>query len=317
MGKRVLTGVLGVLVVTTLGLAMSGPAHAENPKPEKREVSLQVIDRPDSGTGSPTYWAHDTFKRNVTVLGGPNYQFPELASVDATASEKEAQATVAEKLRLKVNICTIVKQFGLVWKYEATVEDDGTFVTLNDSPTGSPGEGKSLVKDAEGTFVGGATAKFYAPAHWCSFRGEKYNGKTVPGTETGSTGEFIGKLFKKDGYPAIKPKHKDLLVKWGWTYTRCAETTNAERWVNAKSGNEGDIRGVVCPTPEATPSPTPSVGVTSISPSPAGGVAGGDGDQLPKTGAGVAALVAGGGVLVLIGAGVLVLQRRRRVQFTA
>jgi hypothetical protein len=52
---------------------------------------------------------------------------------------------------------------------------------------------------------------------------------------------------------------------WGWTYT-----TACEKWVNAASGNTGDITGKVCPTKPAPPtSTTPAPPTTVTKPAPA------------------------------------------------
>lgn len=314
--SRSLKAVAVALTAAVLTLGVAGPALAENPEPETREVTLTITDRDDSGTGSPTIWARDTFERNVKITGGPNYQFPELADdpVELKKAETEANERFAEKRSLKFDVCTIVKMWNLRWKYEAVVADDGTFVTTNSSATGSPGEGKSLVKDAEGTFAGGATAKFYAPAHWCSFQKDKYDGQTKTGQQTGSTSEFIAKLFKKNGYTEIVAKHEGgPLTKWEWKYTRCAETAGEEVWVNGKAGNSGDVRGTACPTPSASPTPTtasPRPTLASPSLSPAGGTAGGG--DLPLTGPGVTVVALGGLALLVAGAVAVIVTRRRR-----
>lgn len=312
--SRSLKAAAVVLTAAALTLGVAVPASAQDPGPEVRTVDLTITDREDTGTGNPTIWALDTFKRKVTVTGGPNYQFPELADnpVELKKAETEANERFAEKRSPKFDVCTIVKMWKLRWKYEAVVSDDGTFVTTNSSATGSPGAGKSLVKDAEGTFVGGATAKLYAPAHWCSFRGDKYDGVEVSGSETGSTSEFIVKLFKKNGYPTIVAKHEGgLLTKWEWKYTRCAKTSGEEVWVNGKAGNSGDVRGTACPTPSASPSPTTAAPTpTRPSTSPVGGTAGGG--DLPLTGPGVTAVALGGLALLVAGAVAVMIARRRR-----
>lgn len=300
--KRTL-GLLGALTVAGFGvLAISAPAYATGP--ETKTVALKITDRDDSGFGTPTVWARDTFNRKVTVVGGPEY-FTE-----------NGEPVVRTQSLTEVPTCAVVADSKLLWKYTATVLDNGTFVTLNTNTTGSPGKGEALKAGAEGTIKGGALATFYAPAHWCSFV-QRYDGAVVTGSQVGSTSEFLAKLFGKND-----AKLTDFAMpRWSWTYERCVGTDGAEKWVNkldAAKGTSGDINGDVCPTQSPSPSPSsPSASPTTTSPSHtttppvAGGNDNGSGG-LPVTGAKAGTIFGVGGAVLVIGAIAYVAARKRR-----
>jgi hypothetical protein len=270
--KKIVTGVIAALLGVALAAAAAAPASAApNAMDTSAAIELTITDRADSGTGSPTVWAKDTFTRKIEVTTEAKYEHD---SVAKTAPEV---------------LCDVVKKDHLVWEYVAVVTDSGQFKTANNSAVGSPGAGVSLIKDAVGTFIGGATAKITAPAHWCSWAGDDYNGGTVSGELTGSTSQFLGKLFGK--YADVD------LIKWAWAYNRCAGTDGAEKWVNALTGNSGDIRGVACPSPAASPSASTSP-APAVSTSPAAAT-------LPLTGAKTGTILWTS--LLLLGFGVLVL----------
>ena len=241
--KKIVTGALAVLVGAALAVTVSTQAAsaAPNAMDTSASIELTITDRADSGTGTPTVWARDTFKRKVEVTTEAEYLHPRVAA--KTAPEV---------------LCDVVKQEGLLWKYLVVVKDNGTFKTTNNGSDGSPGEAKPLIKDATGTFTGGAIAKVIAPAHWCSWTGDNYSGGSVSGELTGSTGEFLDKLFGKHA--------KVDMGKWGWVYERCAGTGGAEKWTNSSAGNSGDIRGKACPSPSPSASAPASA---SVSPAPA------------------------------------------------
>lgn len=295
--RRSALAVLGVAAVVGLTtLALASPAQATEPTAETKSVEVTITDRDDTGFGTPTVWAKDTFKRKVTVVGGPNY------FLETEQGEVEPYVGTQSVIDTGANVCDLVSVVQLLWKYTATVEDDGTFVTTNDSATGSPGFGVALTKDAKGTINGGATATIYAPAHWCSWTGDEWNKTTKPGAETGSTGEFLAKLFGGDDFEA-----EVTLDKWAWTYERCAGTSAAEKWVNTEGkakGESGDITG-------KTPCPTPATSTSSATSSapPAAGA-------LPVTGVPAAGIAIGGVLLAVVGAGLLLAGRIRR-RFTA
>jgi LPXTG-motif cell wall-anchored protein len=68
------------------------------------------------------------------------------------------------------------------------------------------------------------------------------------------------------------------------------------------------------PTPTATETPAPTPTATPTATAPPGGGGGGD---LPVTGAAVGGIVGAAAVLLAIGAGLFLLARRRRINFTA
>jgi hypothetical protein len=284
--KKILANALAALIGTALAVTVfAQPASAApNAMDTSAAIELTTTDRADTGTGSPTVWAKDTFDRLVEVTTDAEYLHPRLL----TKTSPEV-------------LCDVVKQEGLLWKYKIVVKDDGTFKTANNSATGSPGKGKSLIKDAVGTFSGGAVAVAIAPAHWCSWTGDDYDGGTISGELTGSTSQFLGKLFGK---------HANVdMGKWSWTYERCAGTADAEKWVNASTGNDGDIRGTACPSP----SPSPSA---SVSASPAPGVSTSPvAGTLPLTGAKPGSFVLAALTLLALGGlalgGLAVWNRRR------
>lgn len=250
MRKEIAAAFAAGLVLALGGVFTATSAMADPPKEMDRQtvVSLTIKDRADSGKGTPTDWADDTFARKVTLSTRGIYQ----------NQSEEIALRAAEAARTRT-LCDLVKQENLVWQYTAVVEDSGTFTTRHRSATGSPGEGGILVKGATGTFVGGARASIFAPAHWCSLV-NRYNGATIEGSQSGSTSEFLPKLFSKDG-----AKAEATLTSWGWTYERCVGTDGHEKWVNADKGNDGDIHGAACPTPSPSPSESES---PSESPSP-------------------------------------------------
>ena len=279
--KKTIAGALAALVAVALVALVATPATAApNEMDASTAIELTITDRADSGTGSPTAWAKDTFKRTVEV------------TTEALYGHDNEFKTTPEVL------CDVVKRDRLVWEYVVVVKDSGQFKTVNNSATGSPGAGASLIKDAVGTFTGGAIANVSAPAHWCSWAGDDYNGGTVSGELTGSTGQFISRLFGE--------KSEVKLVKWAWTYERCAGTDSAEKWVNSKGGNTGDIRGVACPSPSpsASDSRAPAVSTSPVA------------ATLPLTGAKSGSVLLAAMSLLAVGilalGGLAIWNRRRR-----
>lgn len=286
--------------VVTAGLfGFAAPAQAEEPTAETRTVVTNLVDREDHGHGTPPpgTWALDTFTRTVEITGGPNYvihQRPSLAATDepvpADIDEQVAEAKMSPEPEF--NVCDLVKRFHLRWEYHAEVTDKGTFKTLAGA-TLSPNAGGPLLGDMPGTLVGGFTADFTAPAHWCSFDDTKLNGKTLDGDDAPATSKWLECLFgeKLDGSP--------INDDWTWTYKTCTE-----QWVDAADNNDGqdedagDITGKPCPTPTPAPTTAPPVVVVAA--------------QLPVTGASVSTPAVLGGALVVVGAALLIAATRRR-----
>lgn len=266
-------------------LAFAAPASAAEPTDTERTLSVSVVDREDSGTGTPTVWAKDTFDRKLTIK----------AEVVLSQDDEVKAATVTPGEQL----CDLVEKNELAWKYEMTGIDRGTFKTTNDSATGSPGEHKPLTKNATGNFEGGFKATFTAPAFWCSYEPET---SADDRAKTGSSG--YPELLFGDGVNGVE------MPAWQWTYTRCTNakytTASAEKWINGIDGNPGDILGKPCelkPVP-TTPAATPTTGGTALPTLPLTGEGGGT-----NWGA-VIGIV--GGSIVVVGTALVLMTRKRR-----
>jgi len=111
-------------------------------------------------------------------------------------------------------------------KYSFVLTDTGTFVTIGGL---SPQNGDPLTPGVKGTITGGMSGKFFGFM-------KKHPGKAT----TGDIGVFDGGGFNWAGTYFYWPKSvDDIKYSWGWTYTAC----NGQTWVNADSGNVGDIIG--------------------------------------------------------------------------
>lgn len=296
MRKHHLAAVFAATIVAGL-FGFAAPAQAEEPTAESRTVVTDLVDRADHGHGTPppATWALDTFTRTVEITGGPAYVLPQPS---LTTTEEPVPADIDEQVAEakkqpdpEFNVCDLVKRFHLRWKYHAVITDKGIFKTLAGAAL-SPNAGAALLGDVPGTLVGGFTADFTAPAHWCTFNDTKLNGKTIDGDDAPATSKWLECLFDKfDGSP--------INDDWVWTYKTCSE-----QWVDSADNNDGqdegagDITGKPCPT---TPAPTTQAPVLTA--------------QLPVTGASVTSPAVLGAVLVVVGAALLAglaLTRRRR-----
>jgi LPXTG-motif cell wall-anchored protein len=208
--------------------------------------------------------------------------------------------------------------------------DKGTFATIPNAS--SPGTGKPLGPSFTGSFTGGAlvTVKSDTPPHW----------PDKPAAGWPSTSEWPKIMF--GGEPDVKMR------SWGWSYAVACDGWN-ERWHNASLGNHGDVTNCKCPpkttytppappttttrtsgttttttatttttttTPVTTPSNPPASATTSTTVAvhqAANGGSGRSSTPLAYTGASVGWLIALGGILLLVGAS-LVIWRVRRPQ---
>lgn len=187
-------GVLGTFVLAT-------PAAAVEAIDDCKTVVTNLVDRPDSGTNGN--WAKDTFTRTVKIC----------------------------HVEVQVEVKSLVPVAS--WHYTAKVTDTGTFMTIG-GPNLSPGANHYLLADVPGTFEGGFTATFEAPANW-QFFNNKHQGKTYTGAVGGdnpSSSDWVKTLWDS-GFVG-----SSLNEDWKWTYTTCNE-----KWVNAAAGNSGDITG--------------------------------------------------------------------------
>lgn len=153
--------------------------------------------------------------------------------------------------------------------YAATVTDTGTFTTqAGKSPAGAV----DIQAGIHGSLAGGFTAAFTAPAGFDGYQGN-YDGKTYSGSAPSSSGDWVKNVWGGEGFVSVAN-----LVDWKWTYWTCGATVDkaTEKWVNAETGNSGDITGKACPSPSPSPSPTGSVPPAPV-PTPVNG-------NLPVTG---------------------------------
>lgn len=195
-----------LLIAAAVGLAgtfvLATPSAAVEATDDCKTVVTNLVDRPDSGTNGN--WAKDTFTRTVKIC-----------HVEVIQAEVKSLVPVAS------------------WHYTATVKDDGTFTTIGGVNL-SPGANHYLLADVPGTFVGGFTATFEAPANW-QFFNNKHQGKTYTGAVGGdnpSSSDWVKTLWDS-GFVG-----NSINDDWKWTYTTCNE-----KWVNAAAGNSGDITG--------------------------------------------------------------------------
>lgn len=127
--------------------------------------------------------------------------------------------------------------------YTAQVTDHGSFDAHQ-----SPHTGNVFSPNVSGSMNGHYNTTFTAPADWSGFsKGpSSFNGGP-------STGDWLTSLWASD---YASPGSQD----WSWTYTRKCDCGN-ETWVNASSGNSGDITGKHC-----KPKPPKPVVVTPVAP---------------------------------------------------
>lgn len=269
-------------------LAFAAPASAAPSTETEMTLSVHVTDRDDSGdSNTPNVWAKDTFDRNLKIVTDQKF-----------ANKFEEQPSIAQKDG--IDLCDLRTEDDQIplWTYEMTGIDRGTFKTLNDSPTGSPGKAKQLIKDATGNFEGGFKATFTAPAFWCTYDKET----TAEQRKNTSSSGYPALLFGETGEVAMPA--------WQWTYTRCtnAKYTKAsvETWTNGIEGNKGDILGKPCelkPAP-TTPAATPTTGGTAL-------------PTLPLTGEGggtnwTAVIAIVGSSILVVGTALVLMTRKRR-----
>lgn len=143
----------------------------------------------------------------------------------------------------KLTVCATETPDSGDWTYKATVADNGSFVTLaGDSP--GAGTTKKLAGGFKGNIVGGFDARFTAPKWAAEFS------LTSPPKAT-TTGEWVKTAFPTATFVGAS------VDNWSWTYTTC--NGSGEKWINAQTGNSGDITEKVCAvatTPPATNPPT-------------------------------------------------------------
>jgi hypothetical protein len=168
-----------------------------------------VADHPDSGDGGT--WAVDTIARTaaITLKGA--------ASVYHCGSGATS-----------------------CYLYEGTISDTGSFTTASSKDVTtdglSPNKGVKINATVTGTLVGGSAIQFYASSDTPSASG-------VPALVSGPvSGEQTTTDWVEQFFPAgtVFGSGPDLL-NWNWTYSA---PNTCEQWVDAASGETGDIAGV-------------------------------------------------------------------------
>ena len=202
--KRTLA-MLSVAALGTVGaLAFAGTASATAVDQDCKTGSVSITDRVDSAAAGPYNWAKDTFTRKF-----------EVCHIELQV-EKKAEVVVPG------------------WFYSVKLWDNGTFKTMG---VKSPQNGNVMLADISGSFHGALDYKtglsvsgaFEAPANW--------QGWTAPtNTNTLDTTHWIKHLFTNGDESTVS----SLEFKWGWKYKICT----GEYWLNAYSGNKGDITGL-------------------------------------------------------------------------
>jgi LPXTG-motif cell wall-anchored protein len=240
-------------------------------------VSTHLVNRSDGGHGNGT-WAVDDIQRVVT--------FTRVQAKTPQVADDE-------------------------WSYHAQVKDTGTFVT-NGGATLSPNKGAPLVAGVHGKLTGSFSADFNSTACFANFDPK------LPATVSGDnpkTSQWI--VLAWGGKMDLTTP--DATQQYEWQYDTCSES-----WLDAYNNKDGtaagagDITGLPCASPTPTnsasaPAPTPSAS------SGAGGAAGGaqaPTPGLPVTGSGAVYWAAGAGA-VLVGGGLFLVARRRRVKFSS
>jgi hypothetical protein len=117
------------------------------------------------------------------------------------------------------------------WFYTGSLGDVGSFTTIDGAD--SPGPDDVVINGTvTGNVVGGSEIEFYASS-------DSPDPSLVPAMLSGngvSTGVWASQFFS--GSVVVTPTQ---LLNWKWVYTA---PNTCETWVNAHSGNFGDIKGV-------------------------------------------------------------------------
>lgn len=271
------------VTAVALSTVFIGVGAASAAAKDCKTVHASLTNHPDSGTHGT--WALDAFGREVVVC--------QLDTASLTSPQKDEIEGFAKTQSLEVIQLSL---------YSVEVTDGGTFITKGGAHL-SPQNGDALTAGVHGNLEGYYQTFVISRADWASWNGDAVEGQIYnPGD---STGEWLKMLF------GVHAKWSDPIA-WKWIYTTCTE-----QWVNAASGNHGDITGkLTCPSPSVSPSASPSAVPTSAPASttsaPVAAPAGNDDGDLPVTGASLFGTISTGVGLVLAGIVVLVVIARRR-----
>lgn len=118
---------------------------------------------------------------------------------------------------------------GNCWFYTATISDNGTFKT--DDSAASPRAGVTINGTVVGTFSGGEAVEFYASTDTAVQPASSISG------DSPSTTDWVKQDF------AAGTHFSSVTTKDGWSWTYVAPNT-CEQWVDAQTGETGDITGV-------------------------------------------------------------------------
>lgn len=210
--KRVALALVAVVAGGLFGATLgSGPAGAVDP--DCKTVVTNIVNRPDNGHGtggggpSGGWWADVTGTRTVKVCVVPQPQ-PELSA------SVEVQGAL----------------------FEATVVDTGTLVTRGGN-TLSPNKGVKLKSGVKGTWNGGFSATFWAPAPTSPDVWPNWTPGNIPATVTGASAPTTGN-WVKSLWTGADLKSEDWTAKYSWTYVTCNE-----KWVDAYNNGDGTNPG--------------------------------------------------------------------------
>lgn len=237
MKKIKLAAALGVAATALAMGATAASAHTLTLPPVTYHATTYLADRPDSGNGTPEYWADDYMNRSLAI----------------TLAGNNGLTGAAE-----------------VWDYTATVTDKGYFTAIKGVQTpnqAAPYTGDVIKSDASGPMQGYADFSFTAtslPDSTPNLGVVTYeNDHGVPATDSTSTwyelafpgGTTFGGAGIGDWSWSYHATVKTTTLKpyWSWTYKhhhwvrvlRWLPVTHYsnQHWVDAYNNNYGDAAG--------------------------------------------------------------------------
>lgn len=177
--------------------------------PTSATATSSVLDHPDSGNGGN--WAVDSITRTASVT---------LKGVTSVSNCGSGATTC--------------------YLYEGTIADTGSFTTASSgdvtTDSKSPNAGTTINGTETGSLTGGSAVEFYASSN-------APTASTVPAVVSGvvsgerTTTNWVEQFFPAGTTFGTGPS----LLNWDWTYSTA---NTCETWVDALSGETGDITGV-------------------------------------------------------------------------
>lgn len=292
-------------------LAVAAPAQAEGDRDTDNTSTTKIPSRVDC---VPLVHGTD----GITVTAGGKYTFD-----DAGGLILETTA-VADAVHWKGNLTASVPMGDVkVMRYSTRKLDDGktnaaalpayrVFITDANGGAGNPGNTTTLVYEPYWNTAG--SPKLNTTETWDVLGGRFWATKTIGGIEASSGGPGAGQteattLVKWDTIKAKNPDARVVAIGIGQgTYN-----AGTKAWTNhALFGTYKACTDHVWVKPKPSPSPSVTVTATPTVP-PANG-----GGSLPITGVSAPMMIATGGALTLLGAGLVwMVRRRKRLEFTA